>query len=65
MCVCNPDYLDFLEGAVDHGDKHVEQDNDHGNVVHSVQDIADIFDELVPVINDHGFDLRESENSPE
>lgn len=65
VCVCIPDYLNFLKGAVDHSDEHVEQDDDHGNVVHAVQNVADIFDELVPVINDHGFDFRESEYSPE
>lgn len=65
VCVCSLDYLNFLEGAVYHSDEHVEQDDDHGNVVHTVQDVADIFDELVPVINDHGFYLRESEYSPE
>lgn len=29
-------YLNFLEGAVKHGNKHIQQDNYHDDVVHPI-----------------------------
>ncbi len=46
-------YLNFLEGAVEHGNEHIQQDNHHDDVVHSIQDIASILNELVLNVNDH------------
>lgn len=46
-------YLDFLEGAVEHCDEHVQQDDHHDDVVHPVQNIAYIFNELMVDVNDH------------
>lgn len=65
MCVCVCVYLNFLKWAVDHCYEHVEEDDDHGNIVNSIKDIADIFDEFVSIINDDWFNLRKSKNSPE
>lgn len=50
--------LDLLEGAVDHGDEHVEQYYHHGNVVNPVQHVTNVLDEFVPVIDHDRFDLR-------
>lgn len=52
MCVCT-DYLNFLKRAVDHSDEHVEEDDNHDNVVNSIKDIANIFDEFMLIINDN------------
>lgn len=46
-------YLDFLEGAVEHGDEHIQQDDHHDDVVHPVQDVADVLNELVVNVNNH------------
>lgn len=48
-------YLDFLEGAVKHGNEHIQQDNHHDDVVHTVQNVAGIFNELMVDVNDHRF----------
>lgn len=40
-------YLDFLEGAVEHGYEHVQQNNHHDDVVHPIQNIADVLNELM------------------
>lgn len=29
-------YLNFLEGAVEHGNEHIQQDNHHDDVVHPI-----------------------------
>lgn len=47
-------YLNFLEGAVEHGNEHIQQDNHHDDVVHPIQNIASVLDELMVDINDHG-----------
>lgn len=57
--------LDLLEGAVNHGDEHVEQHDHHGDVVDAVQHVANVLDELVPIVDDHGPDLGQSKYSPE
>lgn len=58
-------YLYLLEGAVNHGDEHVEQHYHHGNVVNAIQYVANVLNELVSIVDDYGFDLRESKYSPE
>ena len=32
-------YLNFLEGAVEHGNEHIQQDNHHDDVVHPVENM--------------------------
>lgn len=61
----NQTYLNLLEGAVNHGDEHVEQHYHHGNVVHPVQHIADVLDELVVVVDHYRPDLGQSKYGPE
>lgn len=46
-------YLDFLEGAVEHCNEHVQQHDHHDDVVHPIQNIADILNELVVDVNDY------------
>lgn len=46
-------YRNFLEGAVEHGNEHIQQDNHHDNVVHPIQNIANILNELVVDVDDH------------
>lgn len=46
-------YLDFLEGAVEHGDQHIEENNHHDDVVHPVQNVAYVLNELVVDVDDH------------
>lgn len=57
--------LNLLEGAVNHGDEHVEQHDHHGDVVDSVEHIANVLNEFVPIVDDHGPDLGQSKYSPE
>lgn len=57
-------HLNFLEGAVDHGYEHVQQNDDHGNVVNSIEDVAGVFDELVPIIDNDRFHFRKSKYCP-
>ena len=58
-------YLYFLEGAVEHGDEHVQQHDHHDDVVHPEQNVAGVLDELVVDIQDHGLHLRQTEDGPE
>ena len=58
-------YLNFLEWTVDHCDKHVQQDNDHRNIIDSIKNIANIFNKLVFIIDDNWFNFWESKYSPE
>lgn len=58
-------YLNLLEGAVNHGDEHVEQHYHHGDVVHPVEHVTNVLDELVPVVDHHRPDLGQSEYGPE
>lgn len=58
-------YLNFLEGAVNHGDEHVEQHYHHGNVVNPIKHITNVLNEFVPVVDHHRLDLRQSKYSPE
>lgn len=46
-------YLNFLEGAVEHGNEHIQQDDHHDDVIHSIQHIASVLNELMVYINDH------------
>lgn len=57
-------YLNFLEGAIKHGDEHIQQHNHHDDVVDSIENIADILNELVVNINDNGFYFWQAENRP-
>jgi len=58
-------YLNLLEGAVNHGDEHVEQHYHHGNVVDPVQHVTDVLNEFVSVVDDNRLDLRQPKYSPE
>lgn len=40
-------YLNFLEGAVKHCFQHIQQHNHHDEVVNSIENIADILNELM------------------
>lgn len=57
-------YLNFLEGAVEHGNEHIQQDNHHDDVVHPIQNIASVLDELMVDINDHGLHFWQAEDGP-
>jgi hypothetical protein len=46
-------YLNFLEGTVDHRNQHIQKNDDHRNVVDSIEDITDVLNELVVVVDDH------------
>lgn len=58
-------YLNLLEGIVNHGDQHVEEDNHHGDVVNTVEDITDVLNEFVSIIDDDRLDLGQTKYSPE
>ncbi|TNN46306.1 hypothetical protein EYF80_043504 [Liparis tanakae] len=49
----------------DLGDEHVEEDDHHGDVVDSVQHVADVLDELVVVLQHHGDHFGQPEDGPE
>lgn len=57
-------YLNLLKGAVDHCNEHVEQYNDHSDVIHSIEHITGVLNEFVSVVHNHWLDLRESKNGP-
>lgn len=46
-------YLNFLEGAVEHGNEHIQQDNHHDEVVYPIKNIANILNEFMVNVNDH------------
>ncbi len=46
-------YLNFLEGAVEHGYEHIQQNYHHDDVVHPVQNITSVLNELMVNVNDH------------
>lgn len=46
-------YLNFLEGAVEHGNEHIQQHNHHDDVVHPIQNIANILNEFMVDVDDH------------
>lgn len=48
-------YLYFLEGAVEHGNEHIEQDDHHDDVVDPIQNIAYVLNEFMVDVNDHRF----------
>ena len=58
-------HLDLLEGAVEHGDEHVEEDDHHDDVVDAVEDVARVLDELVVGVQYDGSHLGEAEDGPE
>lgn len=57
--------LNLLKGTVDHGDEHVEQHNNHGDVVNPVQHVTNVLNEFVSIIDHNRPDLRQSKYSPE
>lgn len=57
-------YLNFLEGAVEHGNEHIQQDNHHDDVVHPVQNIANILNELMVDVNNHWFHFWQAKDGP-
>lgn len=57
-------YLNLLKGAVDHCNEHVEQYNDHSDVIHSIEHITGVLNEFVSVVHNHWLHLRESKNGP-
>lgn len=57
--------LNLLEGAVNHGNEHVEQHYHHGNIVDPIQHVANVLNEFVPVIDHDGPDLGKSKYGPE
>ncbi len=58
-------YLNFLVGAVDHSDQHVEKNHHHGDVINSVQNVTDVFDELMIILQNHRNHLRQTKYGPE
>lgn len=48
-------YLNFLERAVKHSNEHIQQDDHHDDVVHPVQNVAYILNELMVDVNHHRF----------
>lgn len=57
--------LNLLEGAVYHGDEHVEKHDHHGDVIDAVQHVANVLDEFMPIVDDYRPDLGQSKYSPE
>lgn len=58
-------YLYLLVGAVDHGYEHVEKDHHHGDIVDAVQHVANVFYELMVVLQHHWDHFRQPEDRPE
>lgn len=46
-------YLYLLVRAVDHGNEHVEEDNHHGDIIDSVEHVADVLYKLMVVLQHH------------
>lgn len=57
-------YLDFLIGAVNHGDQHVEQNDHHGHIVYSIKDVSDILYEFVVIFEHNGSHFGQPEYGP-
>lgn len=58
-------YLYLLVGAVDHSDKHVQQNHHHSYVIYPIQDIPNVLYKLMVVLQDHGGDFRQTKYGPE
>lgn len=57
--------LNLLEGAVNHGDEHVEQHYHHGYIVNPVQHVTNVLNEFMSIVDDNRLDLGQSKYSPE
>lgn len=57
-------YLNFLERTVKHGDEHIQQDDHHDDVVHPVQNVAYILNELMVDVNHHWFHFWQPKDGP-
>ncbi len=57
-------HLYFLVWAVYHGNKHVEQNHHHGNVVDPVQHIANVLDKFMIIFQHHRRHLRQPKYGP-
>lgn len=57
-------YLNFLEGAIKHCGEHIQQHNHHDDVVNSIENIANILNELMVNVNDNWFHFWQAKNSP-
>lgn len=57
-------YLDFLEGAVEHRNEHIEQHNHHDDVVNPIQNVASVLNELVVDVNNHRLYFRQAKDCP-
>lgn len=58
-------YLYLLVRAVDHGDEHVEENDDHCDIIDAVQYVADVLDEFMVVLKHHRDHFRQPEYGPE
>lgn len=57
-------YLNFLKGAVEHCNEHIQQDYHHDNIVHPIQNVANILNEFMLNVNDHRFYFWQAKDGP-
>lgn len=58
-------YLYLLVRAVDHGNEHVEENDDHCDIIDAVQHVADVLYEFMVVLKHHRDHFRQPEYRPE